>query len=124
MDKELKDEFKKINSQIEILAATINNDVAKKEDLENFATKEDLRNFATKEDLNEVKESIEKLDKKIDGVNSNLQIQKNVPIIRKVDDKVNKHVEIHYQRKNITEKDLEEIKKLDPFPGKPIIAQP
>jgi hypothetical protein len=47
-----------------------------------------------------------------------------VPIIKKVDKKVNKHIEIHYQRKNITEKDVEEIRKLDPFPGKPIVAQP
>jgi hypothetical protein len=115
MDKELKDEFKKINSQIEILAATINNDVAKKEDLENFATKDDLK---------KLEEKIIKIDKKIDNVSADVQIQKNVPIIRKVDNKVNKHIEIHYQRKNITEKDLEEIKKLDPFPGKPIIAQP
>ncbi len=130
MDKELKNEFEKINkhfekvdkrfdkinSQIEILAATINNDVAKKEDLENLEKKMDTG-------FEKMNKKFKDLEENVNDISAKVQIQKNVPIIRKVNEKVNKHIEIHEKRGNITKEDIAVISKINPFPSKEALAQ-
>lgn len=122
MEKDIKNEFKKVNKQFEDLAVIIKNgfdQTASKEELE--VVKQDLE--AVKEGLgdkiNEVKQDLEE---KIDRVNANLQDQKQVPLVRKVDEKLDKEIEIHGKNKTLSKEDIKEIKSLSPFPAKPVIT--
>jgi hypothetical protein len=109
---------KKIDDELPTAKMINNSFEAVKKDLENFATKEDFKKIEEKMD-----NKFENIEKSLDKISGDLQIQKNVPIIRKVDEKVNKHIEIHKKRGNITKEDAAIISKINPFPGKEALAQ-
>jgi len=126
MDQEIKNEFKKINKEFENLVIMVKNgfdQTATKNDLEELATKEDLE--AVKKELTGVKEELtgvkEDLEEKIDDLSAKVQEQKNVPLVRKVDEKLNKEIEIHSRNKILSSTDIKEIKDLNPFPSKPAV---
>ena len=126
MDQEIKNEFKKINKEFENLVIMVKNgfdQTATKNDLEELATKEDLE--AVKKELTGVKEELigakEDLEEKIDDLSAKVQEQKNVPLVRKVDEKLNKEIEIHSRNKILSSADIKEIKDLNPFPSKPAV---
>jgi seryl-tRNA synthetase len=115
-------EFEKMNGEFEKLAVMIKNgfdQTASKEELE--VVKQDLE--ATKEDLGDKIDGIEQdLEKKIDEISAKLQDQKQVPLVRKVDEKLNKEIEIHGKNKTLSREDIKEIENLNPFPSKPVIT--
>ena len=113
MDKEVKNEIEKLA----IMVKNGFDQTATKKDLENLATKEDLK--AVKEELTGVKEDLEE---KIDDLSAKVQEQKNVPLIRKVDEKLNKEIEIHSRNKILSSADIKEIKDLNPFSSKPAVT--
>ena len=137
MDKETKNEFKKINSEFENLAVMIKNgfdQTASKNDLEEVRQELKSEVGEVKNDLesqiNGAKNDLESqingvkndLEDKIDEVSAKLQDQKQIPLVRKVDEKLNKEIEIHGKNKILSEKDIKEIKNLSPFPAKPAIT--
>jgi len=122
MDKETKNEFEKLA----IMVKNGFDQTASKEELE--GVKNDLRGVkknleATKKDLGgKINKFKRDLEEKIDEVSAKLQDQKNVPLVRKVDEKLDKEIEIHGKNKTLSQKDIEEIKDLNPFPSKPAIT--
>ncbi|NQU99205.1 MAG: hypothetical protein HQ538_00555 [Parcubacteria group bacterium] len=124
MDKDTKNEFKKINSEFENLAVMIKNGFDQTAtDIEE--AKEDLNSRINGVEqglegkIHEVKQDLEE---KVDEVSTKLQDQKQVPLVRKVDEKLDKEIEIHGKNKILSEEDIEEIKNLSPFPAKPVIT--
>jgi len=145
MDKDIKNEFKKLteilgekidgnakniaklSKKVEKISKKINDELPTAEMINNsFAsTANDLENLEKKMDagFEKINKKFKDLEKDVDDISANLQIQKNVPIIRKINEKVNKHIEIHEKRGNITKEDIAVINKINPFPSKEALAQ-
>ncbi len=91
---------------VENLAISIERNVVKKENLEKFATHKNLE-----DELKELEENMKK------HVSAEIQKSKDMPVIRKVDSRVNNIVKTLKRKKAITEKEEGVLLKSSPFSG-------